>query len=255
MPHPASPYSLPELYACQHRDQLPDLEFYLQLAEHYGSDILELGCGTGRLSVALVQHGLRVTGVDIDERMLGYAGQQLMQLPGHQRVRLELVHMDILQLQLARSYDLVIFPYHSIGHIAPGQPLRELAAGIARHLRRSGGCVLSLLQPDAELCRPGSGELRLIESFEGPDGNPVDCYESTSYSAGTRRLHFDWYYDTGDDDQLLHIANDLTLHEGEAVRQACAAAGLVLDGCYGDFDLSPWSPDSPELLQVYRRFH
>ncbi|AFG38513.1 class I SAM-dependent methyltransferase [Spirochaeta africana] len=255
MQMPESPYSFPRLYASQHRQQLPDLQFYLALAGQTGSDLLELGCGTGRLSLPLVAHGMRVTGVDLDPHMLAFARQEAAALPEEQRSLLRLVQMDVCRLQLPDRYDLVLFPYHSIGHIGPGTPLQQLAEGCARHLRVGGRCVLSLLQPDDELCRPDGSELRHLERFCDPDGHDIDCYESTRYSAATRRLRFDWFYDLADDREMLHISNELFLHTGEEVQQACMAAGLQLERSYGDFDGSPYTPDSPELLQIYRRFH
>jgi SAM-dependent methyltransferase len=53
-----------------------DLDFLLQaLAPPPGAHILDVPCGTGRLSVPLAERGFRVTGVDISAELLGDAEQ------------------------------------------------------------------------------------------------------------------------------------------------------------------------------------
>ncbi|HQW05281.1 MAG: class I SAM-dependent methyltransferase [Flavobacteriales bacterium] len=41
-----------------------------------GAEVLDVGCGTGNYSVAMSGHGLRMTGVDPSEAMLGQAGRK-----------------------------------------------------------------------------------------------------------------------------------------------------------------------------------
>jgi len=47
-----------------------DLQFYLDFGHQCGSPILELGCGTGRLTIPLAEAGFEVHGVDLSQNML-----------------------------------------------------------------------------------------------------------------------------------------------------------------------------------------
>jgi len=47
-----------------------DVAFYRDAAREFGDPILELGCGTGRITMALAEAGKRITGLDLSERML-----------------------------------------------------------------------------------------------------------------------------------------------------------------------------------------
>ncbi|MYE32588.1 MAG: class I SAM-dependent methyltransferase, partial [Chloroflexi bacterium] len=46
-----------------------------------GRDVLELGCGTGRVAVPLAASGVRVTGVDLSPAMLALARDRADGLP------------------------------------------------------------------------------------------------------------------------------------------------------------------------------
>ena len=59
------------LYDVDNRDNLhDDIPFYLEYAKQQQGEILELGCGTGRVALALAADGFRVTGLDLSQQML-----------------------------------------------------------------------------------------------------------------------------------------------------------------------------------------
>ncbi len=55
----------------------PDDDFYLELARDIGGPILDVGCGTGRLTIAMAEAGLDVTGLDVTPEMLERAREQV----------------------------------------------------------------------------------------------------------------------------------------------------------------------------------
>jgi len=50
--------------------RLQDVAFYRDAVREFGDPVLELGCGTGRITMALAEAGKRITGLDLSERML-----------------------------------------------------------------------------------------------------------------------------------------------------------------------------------------
>src|SRR5260370_41987261 len=68
-----------------------DVPFYRDAAREFGDPVLELGCGTGRITMALAEAGTRITGLDLSERMLERAVKKRAALRGEERRRLHLV--------------------------------------------------------------------------------------------------------------------------------------------------------------------
>ncbi|HUQ16935.1 MAG TPA: methyltransferase domain-containing protein, partial [Candidatus Saccharimonadales bacterium] len=54
----------------------PDVDWFRSVASGTGGPVLELGCGTGRIAVALAADGHAVVGLDRSEAMLGRAAER-----------------------------------------------------------------------------------------------------------------------------------------------------------------------------------
>src|SRR5260370_6683132 len=73
------------------RGRVQDVAFYRDAAREFGDPVLELGCGTGRITMALAEAGKRVTGPDLSERLLERAVKKRAALRGEARERVHLV--------------------------------------------------------------------------------------------------------------------------------------------------------------------
>jgi ubiquinone/menaquinone biosynthesis C-methylase UbiE len=83
---------------------------YDRLASHIERDqqVLDLGCGTGALTLRAAHRGARVKGIDINAQMLGIAGQRVREAGLTETV--ELVEMGVAELdgEEAHHYDAVM---------------------------------------------------------------------------------------------------------------------------------------------------
>src|SRR5699024_5256150 len=112
----------------------PDHDYYRELAaRHVANSILDLGCGTGILTVTFAGPGRQVTGVDPSAAMLDYARRR----PGAQAVRW--VHGDSPLLPDG-PYDLMVMTGNVAQHIADPQWQRTLSD---LRVRAAAGAVLA----------------------------------------------------------------------------------------------------------------
>ncbi|MDD7927061.1 class I SAM-dependent methyltransferase [Actinomycetospora chibensis] len=92
-------------------------------------DVLDAGCGTGRVAIRLAQLGHRVVGVDLDASMLDEARASAPELDW----RL----VDLVELRLDRTVDAVVAAGNLWPLLTPGTHA-EVVGGLARHLRPGG---------------------------------------------------------------------------------------------------------------------
>ena len=96
------------------------------------TSVLDAGCGTGRVAIELARHGIEVVGTDIDDSMLATAQRLAPDI--------EWVQSDLCELELGRTFDLVVMAGNVPLFTPPGTEA-ALVAGVARHVAPGGRLV------------------------------------------------------------------------------------------------------------------
>lgn len=60
-------------YDYQYKDFNEDIPFWIKQARKYGEPVLELACGTGRITIPIAKEGIKIVGLDISQPMLAEA--------------------------------------------------------------------------------------------------------------------------------------------------------------------------------------
>lgn len=132
------------------------------------SSVLDAGCGTGRVAVELARHGIEVVGVDADESMLATARRVAPQI--------DWVHADLTELELGRTFDVVVMAGNVPLFTPPGTEA-ALVAGVARHVAAGGLLVAGFsvdrgyTAEDYDLHAAAAG-LELVERYATWDRQP-----------------------------------------------------------------------------------
>ncbi len=158
----------PDLYDRRTPEELlpGEFDFYRSLA---ADPILELGCGTGRVSLPLARAGFEVTGIEISRAMLDHARRKLEGEPPEVRARVALVQGDMASCRLRRRFRLVILPDSPFLHLASPALQRECLRRIAEHLAPGGAVAGHFARPRASFAKPTPLE-RLDAVQRLPDG-------------------------------------------------------------------------------------
>src|SRR5690554_2293050 len=103
-----------EYYDYDNRDNLTaDIPFYIDFAHKIGKKVLELGCGTGRVTIPLALSGCMVTGLDLSESMLRVFREKLEKQQEPIKKRVALVKGDMSNFSITQKFDLIIVPFRA----------------------------------------------------------------------------------------------------------------------------------------------
>ena len=124
-----------------------DIEFYRENARQSDGEILELGCGTGRVLIPCAETGARITGIDLSDSMLAVCRKKVEQLPDAVRRRIKLVKMDMRNINFDQKFGLVTVPFRAFLHLTSSAEQRQCLTGIHKHLKPGGRLILDIFNP------------------------------------------------------------------------------------------------------------
>ncbi len=223
-----------------------DVPFWRRVASAAGGPVLELGCGTGRVSVPLARAGVDLVGIDRSAPMLDRArkrilkASKLLSSSDPQLLRsLSLVRGDIRSLPFEdETFPMVLAPYGILQSLIRPRDLTATLASVARVVAPGGTFGIDLV-PDVPKWREyknrvqlrgraGGARLTLIESVRQDPKRHLTTFEQKyiERKGGHSREHrFDLTF--------------RTLSVRQMTRQL-EKAGFRVDAVLGDYRGRPW---------------
>jgi len=234
-----------------------DVDFYLALAQRTGSPILELGCGTGRLLLALGRAGYQVTGVDILPAMLARAEKKAWAAGPKVAGRIRFLQENFCQLDLGERFHLAILAVNTIMHLESPYEQRALLACVFRQLNSGGLLALDLFHPHPDALTPANGEVLLEKTLADPEsGQQIQKFVARQVDYARQIIQTTFIYDALDDQGLIRRTAWTFpmryLHYVEA-EQMLLEAGFVIEGVYGSYDLESYDDGAERMLFLARR--
>ncbi|MBB2924055.1 class I SAM-dependent methyltransferase [Cellulomonas cellasea] len=220
----------------------PDHDWFRALADETGAAaVLDLGCGTGLLTVSFARPGRRVVGVDPSPSMLARARVR----PGGADVRWVLGDSrDVPE----GPYDLAVMSGNVAQHVPDGDWERTLD-DLRRALRPGGVLAFESRNPRARAWeRWGTAEPTTRPTAHGPLREWMEVRE-TAPGRVLLTAH-NRFEDTGE-----HVVETVTLafRERAVLERQLAAAGFAVEGVWADWHRTPAVASSPLLVLEARR--
>ncbi|MEO6866765.1 MAG: class I SAM-dependent methyltransferase [Gaiellales bacterium] len=274
---------LDELYDVWCAEVVEDLPFYLSLASALARemgretlDIVELGAGSGRVTVPLAAAGHRVTAIDASPAQLDRLRERASADADAAVSPIGTIHADMRTLDTllpAASADLVLIPFRGMLHVTPDRA--ALLAAIHALLRPGGVVAFDVFHPTGEQVGATHGQW-LDRRDAATTRGRWRFQERASYrpelaaEPGGLKLEVDvrcrWSARRRPTREVSPLPDpapgaateratllELQLVPAERWASALSDAGFVIDGSYGWFDGRPLAADDDDSIWVARR--
>lgn len=248
-------YAFPEWYDRVGHGLPGEVEFYVDLARACRGAVLELGCGTGRITLPLAEAGCEVVAVDLSEPMLERARRKAAAagLGG----RIEWRQADMRRLTDKRRFNLVIAPYRTFLHNLTEHDQAACLASVRRLLSPEGRFAFNVFVPDTAHIARAYGEAVLENRFvDAENGHEILEWESAEWDPGLQRLYSRQIFEEVDADGRTlarqHMAVEVSYIHPREAQWMLLANGFEIEALYGDFEGAPFGPDAEELVVIAR---
>ncbi len=145
-----------------------DVGFFRELALATGGPVLELGCGTGRVTAPLAEAGMTIVGLDRSRAMLDVAERRRRSLPPDVQHRLRFVEADMQDFRLGRRFGLVFAAFRVFMALPDPTSQQAALATIRRHVRPGGLLAIDTFDPRLDLLTNEPRPSREIDEVRHP---------------------------------------------------------------------------------------
>jgi ubiquinone/menaquinone biosynthesis C-methylase UbiE len=169
-----------------------DVTFWKAMARRAAGPILELGCGTGRVTIPVARTGARVVGVDRSPEMLGHAVKRTRRIPSRARPAWLLGDIRHLPFRTSAHFDLVMAPYGILQSLVRESDLKATLTSVHRVLARGGIFGVDLV-PDLPVWKEYRDKVRFRGSRRGGT-SLITLVESVRQDRAKKLTVFDQEY-------------------------------------------------------------
>jgi SAM-dependent methyltransferase len=236
-----------------------DLAFFADAAREAAGEVLELGCGTGRVLIPCARAGARITGLDRSPEMLDICRQRLQRETPDVAVRASLVEGDMRAFDLGRPFALVTIPFRPFQHLLTVEDQLACLTAVRKHLADGGRLIVDLFNPslDGLANREPGEEFGDEPEFATPDGRRV--LRRMKVAAHDRfaqildnELIYNVTHPDGRTERLVHSFRMRYLFRFE-MEHLLRRAGFDIEALYSGYDKAPFGARYPgELVFVAR---
>jgi len=204
-------------------------EYYVQLMAGMGvipKKICECACGTGSLTVEFASQGMRVTGVDLSEKMLELA-QKKARLNGVQAM---FVCQDMCALQLPRPVEAILCTCDGVNYLTDEDRVRTFFERVRASLKKGGVFAFDISSPHKIRNVLGNG-------FFGEERDEVAYLWANRFDESDQTVTMDLTFFVHEGDELYRRFSETHVqkaHDPERLRQILEETGFADIRIYGD---------------------
>jgi len=245
-------YDFARFYDWTHEKLVEDIGFYLNLANKCGSPLLELACGTGRITIPLARKGHRVTGLDISQEMLKIAEAKLSKEPPAVRERVRLRQGDMSDFDLPEPTNMAFIPAASFFHLHTKEEQVGCVSCVHKHLAADGLAIIDLI-PAAMMANQAIGNTEVVKSGVAPASGKMtrELNQKLSIDRESQRVTVEHTYGEEESDgseKRYVFVQDYTWVTQEEMQTLLQNAGFKQISVFGDYDCRPFDDESRRMI-------
>jgi len=235
-------YSDAALYDHEYRRRRADVSFYRALAKQRGAGrVLELGAGSGRVTIPLARDGHEVVAVDRSPAMLARLRARVAALPPAVARRITVVEGDLRDFDVPGKFPLAIAAFNVVEHLYTRGEVAAFLARVRARLVPTGALAFDVQMPDLAWLVRDPWKRWARTRFKDPTTGRITYYSTNhEYDPVGQIALIRLYYEPADGAGPIRIVKLSQRKFFPAELEALLAYnGFRVSERYGDFGFRP----------------
>jgi len=228
-----------------------DISFFVDLASQAQAPILEIGAGTGRITIPVAKLGKPVIALDISEAMLSRARGKWNAKGNSSDV--SFVLGDFRSLSLHQTFGLILAAGRTFEHASSDADRQEAFTRCSGHLQPSGILAIYVWGPPVDVDPKPPEKSRMIDPTDEHGRLRFSWREERDFGKESRKHYFRLEEIDGQGRTWEHDPIELRWYTQDVLDALGQAAGLTVHSRFGDFRGNAYKPGSLHMIWVYRK--
>lgn len=234
-------------YDLTYSDIVEDIPFYINQVKKYGEPVLELACGTGRITIPLAEQGVQIAGLDISDSMLAQAKKKAT----GKGLNIEWIKADCRDFTLNQKFNLIFIPLNSIALLHDPKSIESCFSCVKRHLTDQGRFIIDIFNPRIDILIRDPSKRYPVTEYPDPDGRgKVVITVNNVYDKDTQINRIKWYYRIGDRTEETIEELNMRIYFPQELDLLLHYNGFAIEAKYGNYNEAPFDSSSPKQLVV-----
>jgi len=228
---------------------LSDLKFYKKwMPTDKNAQILELCCGSGRLTIPLAKEGYKISGVDQSFSMLNQAKLKAK----NENLNIDFFEQDVRILELENQFEFIFIPFNSMHHLYFNEDLFNTLKRVKKHLKEDSLFVLDCYNPNIQYIANAEKQKCKIAEYQTIDGRKVVIEQTMKYESNTQINRIQWHYFINE--EFHSVQNlDMRMYFPQELDTYLKWVGFEIIHKFGNFDEEQFNDISEKQIFICKK--
>ncbi len=238
-------YEDAEFYDLEFAERSHEIPYFSAFAAQAAGPVLEVACGTGRITLPIAKQGVDISGLDVSPTMIARARQN----GARTALAVEWIEQDCRAMCLSRSFALIFSATNAMQHLLDIDSACAFLRSARAALQPGGRLVIDVFNPALEKLIKTPADRHVLKTISNGEAGPITVEVSSHYLADAQILHFDLFYlRAGQVERTKHV--NMRVYFPQELMALCQLSGLRVVERHGNYDSSVFTGTSPKQILI-----
>lgn len=220
-----------------------DIDFYLSYFKNYKGKILEIGAGTGRITIPLLKAYLDITALDISSDMLIILKEKAQK----ENITPKIVVADMRNLSKVEKFDTIFISYRTFQHLYTVNDQLYTLREIKKHLKKDGVLIFDVYYPIFKYIALGNWKWQVEQKIDVENIGKVKIDYRNKYDMASQIMYQEDRYKLSSG-KVEVIPYKMRFFFRFEIEHLLSLAGFEIINLYGDFKKNKFKNGSSEMI-------
>ena len=244
-------YRMAEFYDDYYGRNVGDINFWVDQCKNK-SKILEVACGTGRVTFPIIESGKKVYALDYSKAMLDILKEKSKE-KGYNEKNIEIFCQDMRNMKFDCKFDIILITSNSVNHLEKTKDFEKMLLSAYSLLKKGGLLVFDALKPKFKYLMRNMNEFYDNDEFVlKKTGEVIKICENSKYNHATQINDVNYYYTDSKGNKTV-LNTKVRLYFPQELDYIIQKSNFKIIGKYDWYDLRLFEGKTNEQIYILRK--